>query len=63
MEDHTQLKNALSNREMKMDIRNNPSIYATPKLTVLKIMAGSQMRPSDMDLENYWIVNFPKPDT
>ena len=49
MEVHTQLRNALSNREREKD-KINPSIHATPIIiSVLKEKFGNQMRASDVD--------------
>ena len=44
-----QWKNYLSNREMKRDIKNHPSIHATLIISVLNVMAGNQIRASDVD--------------
>ena len=49
VEDQTQLKNSLSNREKIRAIINHPSIHATQIIRVLNIMVGNQIRASDVD--------------
>ena len=49
VEFHTQPGNYLSNRKEKMNIRNHPSIHATLIISLMEVMAGNQIRASDVD--------------
>ena len=48
MEDHTQLKNALSNRGRIIEIINHPSINANLIISVMNVIFVNQIRDSDV---------------
>ena len=63
MEDHTQLKNDLSNRERIRATCNYPSSDATIIISPLKSTVGYPKTCFICGSEDHFIANFPKPET